>query len=168
MAEMIQVPKSKDREKIYQAIIPQIDSLLAGETDLVANQANISAVLKEAFAFLWVGFYWVKDHQLVLGAFQGPLACTRISFDKGVCGLAYRTRKTVIVSDVDKFPGHIACSSLSKSEIVVPIISRSEAVLGVLDVDSLDLDDFSEIDRDGLETITRLLALSLPENQTAT
>ena len=121
MAESLAFSKTADRRVIYDEIRPQIDSLLAGEPDLVANLANVAAVLKEAFDFFWVGFYLRKDDQLVLGPFQGPLACTRIDFGKGVCGHAYSIAKTVIVPNVDKFPGHIACSSAARSEIVVPI-----------------------------------------------
>ena len=138
-------------------IAPQIESLISGETDLVANLANVAAVLKEAFGFFWVGFYLRKDDELVLGPFQGPLACTRIGFGEGICGHAYSTRETVIVPNVDEFPGHIACSSDSKSEIVVPIFDGSGAVIGVLDVDSDRLDDFSDTDRIGLERIVRIL-----------
>jgi GAF domain-containing protein len=131
--------------------------LLEGETDWIANLANVVAALKEAFGFFWVGFYRVKDGVLVLGPFQGPIACTRISFDRGVCGHAYREGKTVIVPDVEQFPGHIACSSLSKSEIVVPVRNRSGEIIAVLDVDSDRLNDFSEVDREGLEKMMALL-----------
>ena len=149
MAESLAFSKTSDRKVVYDEIAPQIESLVAGETDLVANLANIAAVLREAFGFFWVGFYLKKGNQLVLNAFQGPLACTRIEFDKGVCGHAYTTRETVIVPNVDEFPGHIACSSASKSEIVLPIFSRTGEVFGVLDVDSDKLDDFSQTDADG-------------------
>ena len=121
MAESLAFSKTSDRKIIYDEIAPQIESLVAGETDLVANLANITAVLKEAFGFFWVGFYLKKGNQLVLNAFQGPLACTRIDFGKGVCGHAYTTKEIVIVPNVEEFPGHIACSSASKSEIVLPI-----------------------------------------------
>lgn len=141
---------------IYSEVVPQIDALVSGETDLTANLANIAAVLKEAFGFFWVGFYLVKEGQLVLGPFQGPLACTRIDLDKGVCGHAYTTREVVIVPNVEEFPGHIACSSAARSEIVLPIFKGSE-VVGVLDVDSDMLDDFSEVDRDGLMRITKVI-----------
>lgn len=161
MAETLIVPKSDDRAQVYAVLLPQIESLISGEDDLVANQANIVAALKEAFDFLWVGFYWVKDQQLVLGPFQGPIACTRIAFDRGVCGKAYRTKQTVLVPDVAQFPGHIACSSFAKSEIVVPVLDRGGEVLGVLDVDSERLEDFTQTDVGGLEAIVRLLEKTL-------
>lgn len=157
MAESLAFSKTSDRGKIYEEIAPQVESLVAGETDLVANLANITAVLKEAFGFFWVGFYLKKGNQLVLNAFQGPLACTRIDFDKGVCGHAYTTRETVIVPNVDEFPGHIACSSASKSEIVLPIFDGAGEVFGVLDVDSDKLDDFSNLDADGLQKIVNII-----------
>src|SRR5436305_275492 len=122
MAESIAFSRTADRGTIYEELIPQIESLISGETDLVANLANIAAVLKEAFGFFWVGFYLAKDGELVLGPFQGPLACTRIKFGEGVCGHSFSTAKTVIVPNVDEFPGHIACSSASRSEIVVPLL----------------------------------------------
>lgn len=161
MAESIAFSKAADRATVYTELAPQVESLIAGETDLVANLANVAAVLKEAFGFFWVGFYIKKGDQLVLGPFQGPLACTRIDFDSGVCGHAYTTRQTVIVPDVDEFPGHIACSSASKSEIVVPMFSSDGEVFGVLDVDSDKLDDFDEADQAGLERIVKLLEASL-------
>lgn len=161
MAESIAFSKAADRATVYTELAPQVESLIAGETDLVANLANVAAVLKEAFGFFWVGFYIKKGDQLVLGPFQGPLACTRIDFDSGVCGHAYTTRQTVIVPNVDEFPGHIACSSASKSEIVVPILSSDGEVFGVLDVDSDKLDDFDEADQAGLERIVKLLEASL-------
>lgn len=157
MAESIAFSKTTDRQIIYDEIAPQIAALVEGETDLIANLANIAAVLKEAFGFFWVGFYLTKENQLVLGPFQGPLACTRIDFAKGVCGHSYTTGQTVIVPDVEAFPGHIACSSAARSEIVVPIFAGSGKVFGVLDVDSDRLADFSEIDRKGLEKITRIV-----------
>jgi len=157
MAESLAFSKTSDRTTIYAEIAPQVESLVAGETDLVANLANITAVLKEAFGFFWVGFYLKKGNQLVLNAFQGPLACTRIDFDKGVCGHAYTTRETVIVPDVEAFPGHIACSSASKSEIVLPIFDASGEVFGVLDVDSDRLDDFSAADAEGLRRIIEIV-----------
>jgi L-methionine (R)-S-oxide reductase len=157
MAETLAFSKCGDRKQVYAEIAPQIEALVAGESDLIANLANVAAVLKEAFGFFWVGFYLKKDGQLVLGPFQGPLACTRINFDQGVCGHAYTTSQTVIVPNVDEFPGHIACSSIARSEIVVPIRVADGGTLGVLDVDSDKLNDFSEIDRDGLEAIVRVL-----------
>lgn len=160
MAESIAFSKDAGREQIYAELLPQIEALIADEPDLIANLANVAAVLKEAFGFFWVGFYLKKGDQLVLGPFQGPLACTRIEFDSGVCGHAYSTRETVIVPNVDEFPGHIACSSASKSEIVVPLIS-GDAVAGVLDVDSEVTDDFSTIDAIGLERIVSLITPQL-------
>ena len=157
MTESIAYSIDAGRATIYNEIVPQIASLVAGETDLTANLANISAVLKEAFGFFWVGFYLVKDGQLVLGPFQGPLACTRIDFDQGVCGRAYTDRQTVIVPDVDQFPGHIACSSASRSEIVLPIFDPHGNVAGVLDVDSDRLDDFDQTDAAGLSRLVRLI-----------
>ena len=157
MAETLAFSKLADRKQIYAEILPQIESLVADETDLIANLANIAAVLKEAFGFFWVGFYLTKDGQLVLGPFQGPLACTRINLDQGVCGHAYTTNQTVIVPNVDEFPGHIACSSLARSEIVIPIRNSDGRVFGVLDVDSDKLSDFSETDRNGLEAVTRII-----------
>ena len=157
MVESISFTHTTDRRTIYDEIVPQIDSLVGGETDLIANLANVAAVLKEAFGFFWVGFYLKKDGQLVLGPFQGPLACTRIDFDQGVCGHAYTTRETVIVPDVDEFPGHIVCASASRSEIVVPIMGSQGEVFGVLDVDSDKLDDFDQTDADGIGQIVRLL-----------
>lgn len=157
MAESLAFSKTEGRSVIYRELLPQIESVITGETDLVANLANVAAVLKEAFGFLWVGFYIAKDGQLVLGPFQGPLACTRIDFDKGVCGAAYSHRRTEIVPNVDEFPGHIACSSASRSEIVVPVFDSGGEVRGVLDVDSDRLADFGPEDRDGLEAIVSLL-----------
>src|SRR5687768_12548390 len=157
MAESIGFSKAASRETLYTEIVPQIEALVSGETDATANLANVAAVLKEAFGFFWVGFYLVKVDQLVLGPFQGPLACTRIAFDQGVCGHAYSTRETVVVPDVDKFPGHIACSSASRSEIVVPIFDATGNVFGVLDVDSDRLDDFSEADREGLANVVGVI-----------
>ncbi len=157
MAESIVVPAAADRRSVYRAIAPQIEALVAGETDLIANLANITAVLKEVFGFFWVGFYLKKDGQLVLGPFQGPLACTRIDFGKGVCGHAYSTGTTTIVPDVDAFPGHIACSSSARSEIVVPIFDGAGDIWGVLDVDSDKLDDFSDVDAEGLGSIVRVV-----------
>ena len=150
------------KAEIYQSLIPQIKALLEGEPDLVANLANVSAALKEQFGWLWVGFYLVKslgsaqDDELVLGPFQGPVACTRIKKGRGVCGAAWQNAATLIVADVEKFPGHIACSSLSKSEIVVPLIKNGE-VIGVLDADSDVLDQFDETDKKYLEQIIQIL-----------
>ncbi|MEP7213411.1 MAG: GAF domain-containing protein [Acidobacteriota bacterium] len=157
MAESIAFSKTADRSVIYREIAPQIAALIEGETDLTANLANVAAVLKEAFGFYWVGFYLAKEGQLVLGPFQGPLACTRIDFGKGVCGHVYTQRITEIVPDVDQFPGHIACSSASRSEIVVPLFDSFGEIRGVLDVDSDGLDDFGPADREGLEEVASLL-----------
>ena len=157
MAENLFVPQTADRRKIYDEIAPQIAALVEGETDLTANLANVTAALKEAFGFFWVGFYIKKENQLVLNAFQGTIACTRIDFDKGVCGHCYTTRETVIVPDVEAFPGHIACSSASKSEIVLPVFDKNGEVAMVLDVDSDKLDDFSETDAEGLGKIVKII-----------
>ena len=145
------------KEERYEALIPQLKSLISAETDQIANYANVSAALKEVFDFLWVGFYRVSDKVLVLGPFQGPIACTRIAFGKGVCGFAWQEGKTVIVPDVDQFPGHIACSSSSKSEIVVPVVKEAN-IIAVLDVDSELLNNFDEIDAKYLEIICALLS----------
>ncbi|TCV15144.1 GAF domain-containing protein [Sphingobacterium alimentarium] len=145
-----------DREEQYKSLVPQIKALLTGEEDLIANLANISAALKEQFNFFWVGFYLVKDNELVLGPFQGPVACTRIAYKRGVCGTAWAKEETLIVPNVDEFPGHIACSSQSKSEIVLPLYINNK-IAGVLDVDSELLDNFSEIDKKYLEEILNLL-----------
>ena len=157
MAESIFFTDTTDRKTIYDEIVPQIESLVSGETDQIANLANIAAVLKEAFGFYWVGFYLKKDDQLVLGPFQGPLACTRIAFGQGVCGHAFMTRHTVIVPNVDEFPGHITCSSASKSEIVLPIFGGHDEIVGVLDVDSDKLGDFTTTDADGLGRIVKII-----------
>jgi len=157
MAEDLLISKGTKQEQ-YETLIPQIQGLLEGEMDLVANLANVTAALKEQFGWLWVGFYLVKNEQLVLGPFQGPVACTRISKGRGVCGTSWKEARTLIVPDVEKFPGHIACSSLSKSEIVVPVISEGQ-VFGVLDVDSEDLDMFDETDQHYLEMIIGLLRI---------
>jgi GAF domain-containing protein len=162
MAESLNLPSSSSRSEIYAALLPQIEAILSGEKDLIANQANIAAALKQAFGFLWIGFYRVINQQLVLGPFQGPIACTRISFDRGVCGHTYRAGKTIIVPDVESFPGHIACSSASRSEIVVPYRHPiSGQIEGLLDVDSDKLDDFSETDAMALEAIMALLEKSM-------
>lgn len=153
MAEELYIPTGDNKESIYTTILPQIKSLTSNEKDLIANLANISAVLKEAFNFFWVGFYLVKEEELVLGPFQGPLACTRIRKGKGVCGSAWRDKKTYVVPDVDKFPGHIACSSLSRSEIVVPLFNADNEVWGVLDVDSENLNTFDLVDKQYLEEL---------------
>jgi len=152
MAESVFVPTEATKSEKYEALVPQIRALLTDEPDLVANLANVTAVLKEVFGFFWVGFYLMKGEGLVLGPFQGPLACTRIAVGRGVCGSAVAEKKTLLVPDVNQFPGHIACSSASKSEVVVPLMKDGE-VLGVLDVDSDLLDDFNEEDVTGLENL---------------
>ncbi len=160
MAESVIFNSEDSKEDIYKAILPQIESVIGGETYLVANLANVAAVLKEVFGFFWVGFYWVKQDQLVLGPFQGPLACTRIRYGRGVCGTAWKEATTQLVPNVELFPGHIACSSASRSEIVVPVFSEG-AVVGVLDVDSDKVDDFDEVDKVYLEKICRLIECRL-------
>ena len=156
MAEDLKLSSGLNREEVYTELIPQVQALMSGENDLVANLANISAALKEAFNFLWVGFYLVKEGELVLGPFQGPVACTRIQKGKGVCGAAWQDQKTIIVPNVDEFPGHIACSSFSKSEIVLPLGVGGKVKL-ILDVDSDRLDDFSKIDEKYLNEILMLI-----------
>lgn len=157
MAEDLKVAEGTKAEQ-YQELIPQIKGLLEGETDTVANLANVAAALKEQFKWFWVGFYMVKENQLVLGPFQGPVACTRIALGRGVCGSAWKEARTLVVPDVEQFPGHIACSSLSRSEIVVPVMRNGE-VLGVLDVDSEHLNHFDETDRQYLEAIVAAIPL---------
>ena len=156
MASQIQIPKNASKKEKYEVLYPQIEAVLSAETDITANMANLSAVLKEAFGFFWVGFYLVKNDELVLAPFQGPIACTRIRFGKGVCGTAWERKQTIIVPDVDKFPGHIACSSLSRSEIVVPVW-KNDKVVAVLDVDCTELNTFDEVDAVYLEKIVSLL-----------
>lgn len=156
MAETLHLPQSGTKEEIYQVLLPQVESLISGEQDLVANLANIAAALREAFGFFWVGFYLVQGQELVLGPFQGPIACTRIAYGRGVCGTAWKEQKTQLVPDVEAFPGHIACSSASKSEIVVPAFQDGEVFL-VLDVDSDQLDDFDAVDQRYLEALMGML-----------
>ena len=156
MAEDLNIITNVDKAEQYQSLIPQIKGLVIGETDLIANLANISAALKEQFGWLWIGFYLVKEDELVLGPFQGPVACTRIRKGKGVCGAAWAQGETIIVPDVEAFPGHIACSSASRSEIVLPLLKDGE-VLGVLDVDSASLNEFDEVDEKYLSEITGLI-----------
>ena len=154
--ELILSNKNSTKEDVYISLTPQIKALIDGEVDLVANLANVAAALKEAFDFFWVGFYIVKNNQLVLGPFQGPIACTRIGYGKGVCGTSWKENKTIIVDDVNEFPGHIACSSLSQSEIVVPI-ARNNEVVAVLDVDSDKLSQFDEVDQKYLSQIVEYI-----------
>ena len=155
MAEDLAISSGTKLEQ-YQSLLPQIKGLLEGENDLVANLANSVAALKEQFGWFWVGFYLVKGNELVLGPFQGPVACTRIKKGKGVCGSSWEQAKTLIVPDVEKFPGHIACSSMSKSEIVVPVIRDGE-VVAVLDVDSTDYDQFDAVDKQYLEQMIQMI-----------
>ena len=152
MAEDLYIQNGSKEEK-YRTLLPQLKSLIADEDDLIANLANTSAALKETFGFFWVGFYLVKGEQLVLGPFQGPIACTRIKKGRGVCGTAWAKAETLVVPDVDAFPGHIACSSLSRSEIVVPLIRENGEVWGVLDIDSESLDSFDTTDARFLEEV---------------
>jgi L-methionine (R)-S-oxide reductase len=156
MAEELIIASSVDKRERYETLIPQIEALVTGETDQVANFSNIVAALKQTMDFFWVGFYIVKNSQLVLGPFQGPIACTRIDFGKGVCGASWKQKKTILVPDVDAFPGHIACSSASKSEIVLPAFKNGEVAL-VLDVDSDKLNDFDSVDQDALERVMRII-----------
>ncbi|MBA2249152.1 MAG: GAF domain-containing protein [Chitinophagaceae bacterium] len=155
MAEDLDIVKGNKEEK-YQSLVPQIKGLLTGEDDVVANMANVAAALKEQFQWLWVGFYVVKDNELVLAPFQGPVACTRIKKGRGVCGSCWEEAKTLIVPDVEKFPGHIACSSISKSEIVVPVMKEGE-VVAVLDIDSEAYDFFDDTDKKYLEMVVALI-----------
>jgi L-methionine (R)-S-oxide reductase len=155
MAEDLHIAQGTKAEQ-YQSLVPQIRGLLDGETDLIANFANLVAALKEQFGWFWVGFYVVKGNELVVGPFQGPVACSRIRKGKGVCGTSWQKAETIIVPDVEQFPGHIACSSLSKSEIVVPVIRDGE-VVAVLDVDSSEPDQFDSTDQRFLEQIVKMI-----------
>ena len=148
--------KGDSKKELYENLLPQIKSLIEGEDDIIANMANVAACLKDTFNFWWVGFYRVINDELVLGPFQGPLACTRIKKGKGVCGTTWQNAETTIVPDVDAFPGHIACSSLTKSEIVVPVIKNNE-VIAVLDIDSEKASNFDETDKEFLEKLVVLL-----------
>ena len=161
MAESVAFTLNADRKTLYDEVLPQIEALVSGETDAIANLANIAAVLKEAFGFFWVGFYIKKESHLVLGPFQGPAACTRIAPGEGVCGRAYSTGQIILVPDVDLFPGHIACSSASRSEIVVPIFNNNGTVYGVLDVDSDKINDFDQTDSEGLSRVVRIIERSV-------
>ena len=147
-----------DKIEKYKLLTEQIRSLIEGETDSVAVMANVCAAIHEAMGFWWTGFYRVKENELVLGPFQGPVACMHISFGKGVCGTAWKEERTIIVPDVEQFPGHIACSSLSRSEIVVPVFSKGGEVVAVLDIDSKELATFDDIDQQNLEEICRMLS----------
>lgn len=160
MAEQLIISKSADKEARYRELLPQAEALIDSENDLTANLANISAALRQTFDFFWVGFYLVKEHELVLGPFQGPIACTRISFGKGVCGASWQQEKTIVVPDVELFPGHIACSSESRSEIVVPGFLNGKVAL-VLDVDSQFPDHFDQTDATWLESLMRIIERKL-------
>lgn len=156
MAEDLQIIDGNKEEK-YQSLLPQIKALIEGETDSIANMANICAALKYGFNFFWVGFYLIKNDQLVLAPFQGPVACTRINSGKGVCGTSWKNNEVIIVDDVDKFPGHIACSSLTKSEIVLPIYNSKKEIVGVLDIDSDEYSTFDKTDELYLNQILKLI-----------
>ncbi|MFM9986381.1 MAG: GAF domain-containing protein [Flavobacteriales bacterium] len=158
MSESLILPQTTDRKELYESLLPQIKSLVEGEKNFIANVSNITAALKETFGFLWIGFYFTDTaDELVLGPFQGPIACTRIRKGKGVCGTSWLKKQTIIVPDVEEFPGHIACSSLSRSEIVIPLIDAEGNVSGVLDIDSANLHEFSEIDAHYLEQIALII-----------
>lgn len=158
MAEELTISTSADKKERYESLIPQIEALISTESDQVANLANIAAALKYGMGFFWVGFYIVKDDELVLGPFQGPIACTRIKRGKGVCGTSWEKAETIIVPNVDEFPGHIACSSDSKSEIVVPAFDKENGTVSmILDVDSDELNSFDETDKEYLERLMKLL-----------
>lgn len=147
-----------NKQELYETLLPQLQSLTAGETNMVANMANVAAALKQTFGFFWVGFYVVKEEMLVLAPFQGPLACTRIRYGKGVCGTAWKEARTMVVPDVEQFPGHIACSSDSRSEIVVPVV-RDGKVVAVLDIDSDNLNAFDGTDAKYLEQLCAFLPM---------
>ena len=149
-----------DKNETYKLLLSQVKAMVKDESDPIANMANVAALIQEAFRFWWTGFYRVIDNQLVLGPFQGPVACTRIGFGKGVCGTSWKEKKTIVVEDVEQFPGHIACSSESKSEIVVPLF-KGEEVIGVLDIDSERLATFDAIDKEWLEQIAEVVASKL-------
>jgi L-methionine (R)-S-oxide reductase len=157
MSEQITLPATNDRAELYSALAPQLRALLGEEHDLVAAMANMCAALHEALGWHWVGFYRVMGAELVLGPFQGPVACSRIGHGKGVCGTAWAEERVLVVPDVEKFPGHIACSALSRSEIVVPIRDRSGRIAAVLDIDSTELADFSEVDAHALSQLCGML-----------
>ena len=157
MAEDLKIDTHLDKEEKYKQLIPQVSALLADEDDLIAKQANFCAALKYGFDFLWVGFYKVSGDELVLGPFQGPVACTRIAKGKGVCGTAWAYGETIIVPDVDLFPGHIACSSLSRSEIVIPVFDSTGNVALILDIDETEVNVFDEIDKKYLEQLVRMI-----------
>ena len=157
MAEELIINQQLSKEEKYQNLLPQLTALTSGENDVIANLANLMAALKETFHFLWVGVYLVKNDELVLGPFQGPVACTRIKKGKGVCGAAWQQANTIIVPNVDEFPGHIACSSMSKSEIVVPVFNKTNEVIMIIDVDSEVLNTFDKTDAIYLEKVANLI-----------
>ena len=159
MSESIIIAQNQPKDVRYRELLPQLQSLVEGETDFIANLANVAAALKEVFGWWWVGFYLVKGNELVLGPFQGPIACTRIGFGKGVCGTAWKEKRSILVPDVNQFPGHIACSSASVSEIVVPVFNKENEVIAVLDVDSERYDVLDEVDVVWLEKIVLLMNL---------
>ncbi len=159
MSESIIIAQNQPKDARYRELLPQLQSLVEGETDLTANLANVAAALKDVFGWWWVGFYIVRENQLVLGPFQGPVACTRIGFGKGVCGTAWKEKRSILVPDVNQFPGHIACSSASVSEIVVPVFNKENEVIAVLDVDSERYDVLDEVDVVWLEKIVLLMNL---------
>ena len=159
MSESIIIAQNQPKDVRYRELLPQLQSLVEGETDLTANLANVAAALKDVFGWWWVGFYIVRENQLVLGPFQGPVACTRIGFGKGVCGTAWKEKRSILVPDVNQFPGHIACSSASVSEIVVPVFNKENEVIAVLDVDSERYEVLDEVDVVWLEKIVLLMNL---------
>ena len=159
MSESIIIAQNQPKDVRYRELLPQLQSLVEGETDLTANLANVAAALKDVFGWWWVGFYIVRENQLVLGPFQGPVACTRIGFGKGVCGTAWKEKRSILVPDVNQFLGHIACSSASVSEIVVPVFNKENEVIAVLDVDSERYDVLDEVDVVWLEKIVLLMNL---------
>ena len=157
MSESLFITPNQSKEAVYQELLPQLKALLEGEPDLIANMANTTSALKEVFGWWWVGFYLVKGNELVLGPFQGPIACTRIGYEKGVCGTSWKETRSLLVPDVNAFPGHIACSSASVAEIVVPVFDGNKEVFAVLDVDSERYDVLDEVDVEWLEKIVKLL-----------
>ena len=157
MTEELNMPDTRDRASLYAALLPQVRELLRGEKDAIAAMANLAAALKETTDWHWVGFYRVVGNELVLGPFQGPIACARIAHGKGVCGTAWAEARAIVVPDVDKFPGHIACSALSRSEVVVPLKGKSGQIAAVLDIDSTMLDEFSDVDVAPLQNLCALI-----------
>lgn len=160
MAENLLIPTQATKEEVYVSLLPQIRSLIADEPNVIANLANVAAALREALGFFWVGFYLVEGQELVLGPFQGPVACTRIAYGKGVCGQAWAEARTIVVPDVHRFPGHIACSAASQSEIVVPVVQDGEVIM-VLDVDSDQRNSFDQTDRRYLDELAHLISQTI-------